>query len=565
MSNISIKDSSDTPRKVDTFARTEGADTVETQAVAIVDPANGNPARPDGAGNLPVAPNVSRGSGVADANTQRIVQASDSPDVTALTAVTTNLGAQADAAAGSDAGTFSLIAFIKRGLNNWTTLLARIPALVSGRMPVDGSGVTQPVSAAANLPTSNNATIFVFSTNNSSTAQLAAAATFTGTIETALDQPSISLLLTSDQPITLKVRQFIDLAGTRAAPDIVFYINASAGFARSFTLNGNYVQVLATNTGASTTTTFNLNTAYGALGDSDATGVQPITELPLVLRGAAAQTAAVNNILTPVSGAEWLNVSGFRAASVQVVSTGTGGTFIFEQSNDGVNPIVPPVFNAALINGVAVTAAITATASAIVYSFPIRCNFVRLRIATTITGGSIQAFSRISTEPWTPAVQSVANSTAANMQATVSGTVTANQGTMVALPAGANLVGDVAVQVRATTPGTTLANVLSAATNNLNQLKATAGKIAGGFLTNTTASLQYVKLFALPSASVTMGTTAATTQIALQPNQTINLSQGDFGLFLGGTGLTYAITTGSSLTDNTATTAGSVAGCILWV
>ncbi len=59
-----------------------------------------------------------------------------------------DLGAQADAAATSDTGTFSVLAFIKRGLQNWTTLLARIPALVSGRVPVDGSGVTQPVSGA---------------------------------------------------------------------------------------------------------------------------------------------------------------------------------------------------------------------------------------------------------------------------------------------------------------------------------------------------------------------------------------------------------------------------------
>lgn len=64
------------------------------------------------------------------------------------------LGAKADAAATSDSGTFSLIALAKRALGNWTTLLARIPALVSGRMPVDGSGVTQPVSAASlPLPT----------------------------------------------------------------------------------------------------------------------------------------------------------------------------------------------------------------------------------------------------------------------------------------------------------------------------------------------------------------------------------------------------------------------------
>ncbi len=59
------------------------------------------------------------------------------------------IGAPADAAAASDTGAASLLALVKRGLTNWTTLLARIPALVSGRVPVDGSAVTQPVSAAS--------------------------------------------------------------------------------------------------------------------------------------------------------------------------------------------------------------------------------------------------------------------------------------------------------------------------------------------------------------------------------------------------------------------------------
>jgi hypothetical protein len=63
--------------------------------------------------------------------------------------VPVGIGAPADAAATSDGGTFSLIALIKRGLANWTTLLGRIPALNSGRVPVDGSGVTQPVSASS--------------------------------------------------------------------------------------------------------------------------------------------------------------------------------------------------------------------------------------------------------------------------------------------------------------------------------------------------------------------------------------------------------------------------------
>lgn len=69
------------------------------------------------------------------------------------------LGSRSDSAATTDTGTFSVLAFIKRGLQNWTTLLAKIPNLVSGRIPVDGSGVTQPVSGTVtvNDMTSGNA------------------------------------------------------------------------------------------------------------------------------------------------------------------------------------------------------------------------------------------------------------------------------------------------------------------------------------------------------------------------------------------------------------------------
>lgn len=46
-------------------------------------------------------------------------------------------GAKADAAATTDTGAFSIVALIKRGLQNWTTLLARIPALSTGAVPVE--------------------------------------------------------------------------------------------------------------------------------------------------------------------------------------------------------------------------------------------------------------------------------------------------------------------------------------------------------------------------------------------------------------------------------------------
>lgn len=426
------------------------------------------------------------------------------------------------------------------------------------QLDVGGAGASESLVSQANpLPTSLNATIFRFSTNNTSTAQLAASATFTGVIETAQDQPSISLLLTSDQPITLTVRQFIDSGGTRAVPDIVFFVAANTGFARSFTLNGNFVQVTAQNTGAATTTTFNLNTAYGSLNDSDSTGVMPVSELPLIFTGQSAQTATVNNILTPVAGTSPVNAAGYRAASVQVVSTGTAGTFIFEQSNDGVNWTALPVFNAALVTAVPITAAITATASSIVYSFPLRCTFVRLRIATTITGGSIQAFSRFSTESWTTPVQLVASNVAANLAATVSGTVTANIGTG-SLAAGTNAIGDVGIQYRANATGAASTNhVVSAASTNAANIKNAAGRVVGWSFVNTTASFQYVKLH--NSATAPTAGAGVFQTIAIPPNGVNNMPVGGGGIaFSAGIGRT--IVTGSADADATATTAGAVVG-----
>lgn len=78
------------------------------------------------------------GSGTSDTTeaTQLLVKA-------AVQSIDADIGAPADAAASSDAGTFSLIALIKRGLGNWTTLLGRVPALVNSRTPVDTDRVVK--------------------------------------------------------------------------------------------------------------------------------------------------------------------------------------------------------------------------------------------------------------------------------------------------------------------------------------------------------------------------------------------------------------------------------------
>lgn len=145
----------------------------------------------------------------------------------------------------------------------------------------------------------------------------------------------------------------------------------------------------------------------------------------LYVTGQSAQTATVNNIITVTSGAAATDAFGYKSASVQVVSTGTAGTFIFEGSDDNSNFQAIPVYSQLVLTGTPTTAAITATVSQLIYTFPVPMRYIRLRIATTITGGSIQAFTKLSQSAWTPAVFQIAQATAANLNATVTGTITA--------------------------------------------------------------------------------------------------------------------------------------------
>lgn len=148
----------------------------------------------------------------------------------------------------------------------------------------------------------------------------------------------------------------------------------------------------------------------------------------IFVTGQAAQTATVNNILTTTAGATSTDLFGYHSAIVQVISTGTGGTFIFEGSNDNVDFQSILVQSQALTNGTITTGAITASATQLGYKFPVDFRYIRLRIATTITGGSIQAVSKYSQLPYSSIANVISQNTAGNLSTTVTGSVTANAG-----------------------------------------------------------------------------------------------------------------------------------------
>jgi hypothetical protein len=140
------------------------------------------------------------------------------------------------------------------------------------------------------------------------------------------------------------------------------------------------------------------------------------------LTGAPTNTLS-NNLLNAVAGPNSQDFAGFRSAAVQVVSSTASGAFIFEHSADNINFQNLPVFRTDSSSPNAILGAIAATAGSFVYQFPIVSRYVRLRVSTAL-GANVQAFTRVTADPFVPQVVQVINSTAANLNATVGGSLT---------------------------------------------------------------------------------------------------------------------------------------------
>lgn len=146
--------------------------------------------------------------------------------------------------------------------------------------------------------------------------------------------------------------------------------------------------------------------------------------------------------------------------------------------------------------------------------------------------------------------QSVSESIPVNIAASVS--------LLSTIAAGSNLMGDVALQARATTNGLTTTRISSAASTNATSLKASAGRLYNGCAVNTTASAKFLKFYNKASAP-TVGTDTPVWTIVIPANGQVNLSDvfGDHGWFAS-TGIAYAITGAVGDADTTAVAAGDV-------
>ena len=188
-----------------------------------------------------------------------------------------------------------------------------------------------------NLAVALGATNYAASTVNSSTTQLAAGATFTGTIENTFNQQSYSILVNSDQTGILTINQYIDAAGLFKVSSLSYAISPTAEFCRSGVLNGNYVNMVFQNTGASTTTTFNLNTAYGTIPaatqlNNAPSAINEVNGLPISLGQATAANSfpvviASNQPTLPIAFGD--SVKATYSASITGLASAVAATDIF--------------------------------------------------------------------------------------------------------------------------------------------------------------------------------------------------------------------------------------------
>lgn len=226
----------------------------------------------------------------------------------------------------------------------------------------------------------------------------------------------------------------------------------------------------------------------------------------------------------------------YGSVVVQLVGTWTG-TVTFQVSNDTTTWVA---VNAWPVAGSA-TPVTTATAVG-QWVIPASGRYFRIQITTGGTGVVAAVAVQKNFSAWMPLS---------------SPSIAANSSVNISQVGAVAVTGGIALGTNGATNGASVTTLISAASNNLTQLKSSLGRIHIIDIQNTVASIRYLKLFSLPSASVTMGTTNATQNYSIPASGKLSIIT-DLGINLGGTGVSYALTGGSALNDNTAIGAGDL-------
>lgn len=278
----------------------------------------------------------------------------------------------------------------------------------------------------------------------------------------------------------------------------------------------------------------------------------PLNSLPVVLSedftksGGVINTPAVNIDLLTAGASGWYDAGGFHSATFQI-QTGAGitaGILIFEQTNDITRSPAGnllQVFDLTALNANPVTSLTLAANATRLFGAAITARYVRVRVSTAVVGGSVSCSGVFSQQPFSN-----------NLQVTA------------AIGAGANLVGDVGNQARATTGGIVAPFRLlsSAATTNATLVKNAAGRMFLITGRNNAAAIRYLKFYNKNSAP-TVGTDVPVLTIALDASAKFEIDLNPYGQFFT-TGIAFAITGAVADNDTTAIAAADILALNIW-
>jgi hypothetical protein len=200
-----------------------------------------------------------------------------------------------------------------------------------------------------------------------------------------------------------------------------------------------------------------VNPSGALVTDSTISGTALVNQPDLYTLGSI-NTAPGNNLFNNPAGPTGTDAQNYKSGAVQVFITNAGGSIEFQHSSDNSTWVTMPVFRADSASPAPIVAAIAGTVSSFVYHFPIKQRYIRLNVVTTLAG-SPRANLRLSQESWAPIVPSVVNATAANLNATVSGSLT-SAGTVTASIAASQTLATVSTVTNMSQVGTVPANNL---------------------------------------------------------------------------------------------------------
>ena len=259
------------------------------------------------------------------------------------------------------------------------------------------------VSVANPMPINKVYTTFIYSANgvNSTTTQLAASATFTGTWESITNQPAWSIEFSSDQPGTLYVDQSMDNSGVYPVQTNSFTNTAGQTVMVSRPANGDYIRVRYQNTGGATTTLLKVVTAYGEILPATPSQNAPVA----ISEVAAGVTVPISATSLPLPSGAATNAGITGAGSKTLTDVVNGQTTLGSQTtkiNDGTNTAAvkaastaPVAADPALVVAVSPNAAIPVSAIAsLVTSVPSSQSFTATGVAAFgVTPGGAYALT----------------------------------------------------------------------------------------------------------------------------------------------------------------------------